>query len=183
MMWGKVALDYTLGLLLLIICLPMIVAIWLIIRLAFRCNPIYKQERVGQKGKPFNILKFRTVDPFTQNPSHRLSPFLRITNLDELPQLFQVLAGKMSLVGPRPHLPEHVAQYKEWQRERLNVKPGITGLRQISTTKKLAFDEHIELDIDYIKSWSLALDLKIIAATVGLQLKKFWIALPGRSRY
>ena len=179
--WLKRLLDYTLGLLLVLLFLPLILAIWMILKLLFRCNPIYKQERIGQNGKHFNIIKFRTIDPHTQLPTHRLSPFLRKTNLDELPQLFQVLAGKLSLVGPRPHLAEHVAMYEEWQKERLLAKPGITGLRQISTTQKLRFNEHLELDVEYIKRWSPTLDLIIIVKTAGLQLKKFWIALENKS--
>ena len=179
MIWFKSILDYSIGLLLVVLCLPIVIAIWLTIKLLFRCNPIYKQERIGQNGKLFNIIKFRTIDPHTQLPSHRLSTFLRKTNLDELPQLFQVLAGKLSLVGPRPHLAEHVALYEEWQKERLSIKPGITGLRQISTNQKLMFNEYLELDLQYIKSWSPTLDIIIIIKTIGFQLKKFWIALFG----
>jgi len=96
----------------------------------------------------------------------RVGRFLRRTSLDELPQLWNVLRGDMSIVGPRPNLPSEVAQYKEWHKQRLEVRPGLTGLWQVSGRSLLSFDETALLDIYYIENWSLWLDCKILLRTV-----------------
>ncbi|MBI3649246.1 MAG: sugar transferase, partial [Actinobacteria bacterium] len=96
----------------------------------------------------------------------RLGRLLRRFSLDELPQLINVLRGEMSLVGPRPPLPEEVAVYEEWQFDRLEVRPGLTGLWQVSGRSQLSFEECVRLDLFYIENWSLAYDLYIIAKTV-----------------
>ena len=96
--------------------------------------------------------------------------FLRRTSLDELPQFFNVLKGEMSLIGPRPPMPEEVAQYSNWQKRRMGVKPGITGLWQVSGRSHLPFDDMVRLDIYYIENWSLWLDLKILLRTVPVVL-------------
>jgi lipopolysaccharide/colanic/teichoic acid biosynthesis glycosyltransferase len=101
----------------------------------------------------------------------RFGAILRKTNLDELPQLFNVLKGEMSLVGPRPDIPFAVAMYKNWHRKRLNAKPGITGLWQVCRRKSLPFEGMVRLDIDYIKRQSLFLDIKILLLTIGTILK------------
>jgi lipopolysaccharide/colanic/teichoic acid biosynthesis glycosyltransferase len=96
----------------------------------------------------------------------RTGKFTRRTSLDELPQLWNVLRGEMSLVGPRPPLPSEVERYEEWHRRRFEVVPGITGLWQVSGRSELSFDEMVMLDLYYIENWSLALDLQILARTV-----------------
>lgn len=156
-----------------------------------------KVKRVGQRGKLFNFYKFRTMKPNTHNLrynelSHldtrqgtpmvkikndprvtKIGKILRATSLDELPQLFNVLKGEMSLVGPRPHLPEEVAKYERHHRFVLTVKPGITGMAQISGRSDLDFEQEVKLDTYYIENWSLLLDLKILIKTVLVVFKKY----------
>ncbi|MBW2543658.1 MAG: sugar transferase [Deltaproteobacteria bacterium] len=144
---------------------------------------IFRQERVGRDGKIFQIQKFRTmysdVECYAVAPKDgadpRITPFgrfLRITSLDELPQLFNVLKGEMSLVGPRPEMPFIVETYDEWQRRRLSVKPGITGLWQILGRKDLPMHENLQYDFYYIRNRSLAQDLSILLRTVGAVLSR-----------
>ncbi len=154
-------------------------------------------KRVGQKGKLFKFYKFRTMKPKTHNLrytelSHldtrkdgpmvkikndprvtKIGKFLRKTSLDELPGLFNVLKGEMSLVGPRPHLPEEVKNYKNHQRFVLTVKPGITGMAQISGRSDLDFDQEVKLDTYYIENWDPILDIKILLRTVQVPFKRY----------
>ena len=149
---------------------------------------IYRQRRVGLHGREFELLKFRTMVPdadllkdelallnevrgsaFKMTADPRLTPsgrWLRRTSLDELPQLWNVLRGEMSLVGPRPPLPDEVSGYDVWHRRRLSMKPGITGLWQVSARHDPDFDRWVERDLEYIDRWSLWLDVKIMARTV-----------------
>ncbi len=122
-----------------------------------------KASQVDKDGKP--IYKIVSDPRIT-----RLGKFIRKTSIDELPQLFNALRGKMSLVGPRPPIPYEVEQYKDWHLKRLNIRPGITGLWQVSGRSNLTFDEMIKLDIDYIENWSLWLDIKILLKTVFVVL-------------
>lgn len=154
-------------------------------------------KRVGQQGKLFNFYKFRTMHPNTHNLRYtklakqdvrkgsplvkikddprvtRVGKFLRKTSLDELPQLINVLKGEMSLVGPRPHLPEEVANYQKHHKFVLTIKPGITGLAQISGRSDLDFEQEVRLDTYYIENWSLWMDIKIIFKTFGVLLKDY----------
>jgi lipopolysaccharide/colanic/teichoic acid biosynthesis glycosyltransferase len=149
---------------------------------------IFRQKRVGARGQEFVVFKFRSMregadeekewllnlnemngplfkmraDPRTT----RVGRCLRRLSLDELPQLFNVLRGEMSLVGPRPHTSAEVAQYQNWQQQVLEAPPGMTGLAQVSGRSQLSFDEQCLLDIYYIENWSPALDLKILLRTV-----------------
>jgi exopolysaccharide biosynthesis polyprenyl glycosylphosphotransferase len=153
---------------------------------------LYAGERIGRHGRPFRMYKFRSmVDGAEQQKEDllhlneadgpifkikddprltRVGRFIRRLSLDELPQLYNVLMGQMSLVGPRPPLPEEVAQYKGWHRQRLSVIGGITGLWQVSGRSDLTFDELCLLDIYYIENWSLALDVRILLQTVPYSL-------------
>ncbi|HET7030877.1 MAG TPA: sugar transferase [Candidatus Limnocylindrales bacterium] len=153
---------------------------------------LFRQERVGLNLRPFRVLKFRTMatdaearleallehnvlvgHAFKLDDDPRLTRtgrFLRRTSLDELPQLWNVIRGQMSLVGPRPPLPREVATYDIWHRRRLSMKPGITGLWQVEARREPEFDRWVALDLDYIDHWSLWLDLKIIARTVPAML-------------
>lgn len=146
------------------------------IRLDSNGPALFKQVRAGKNGEPFVIYKFRTmradyeiVDvPLTESdPSiTRVGKLLRATSLDELPQLINVLRGEMSLVGPRPTIPEQVEQYDEFQRRRLEVKPGLTGWAQVNGRSKLAWDRRIELDVWYVDNRSFALDMRIVWLTL-----------------
>lgn len=153
---------------------------------------LYASERVGRHGKRFKMVKFRSmIDGAEEQKDElmylneadgpifkikddprltRVGRFIRRLSLDELPQLYNVLMGHMSLVGPRPPLPEEVAQYKPWHRQRLSVIGGITGLWQVSGRSDLTFDELCLLDIYYIENWSLALDIRILLQTIPYSL-------------
>jgi lipopolysaccharide/colanic/teichoic acid biosynthesis glycosyltransferase len=173
----KRALDLIVaGGLLLIFALPML-AITLLIRLRDGAPVFFRQERVGLNGELFTIIKFRTMSTKTEQydvaPTdpldQRITPlgrWLRKTSLDELPQLWNVVRGDMSMVGPRPEMPFIVEKYQEWERRRLSVRPGITGLWQIIGRKNLPLAQHLEYDFYYIKNQSLVLDLLIILRTV-----------------
>jgi lipopolysaccharide/colanic/teichoic acid biosynthesis glycosyltransferase len=152
---------------LLIICLWLWIGLWE--------NPFFVQERVGKGGKHFKIIKLKTIAERSRGRMQKTQDFLRSTHIDELPQLLNILTGSMSIVGPRPHTPEHVAQYEPWQRERLAVKPGITCLRQLKNPyEKTQFFEGIEDDVEYIRSWSLWLDMKIVIKTAAVAIKLIW---------
>ncbi len=150
----------------------------------------YRQQRIGRNGRVFSCYKFRSMYQDADKQKARLAVsagytgdrvmfkmkddprrtrvgrWLRRTSLDELPNLFNVLRGEMSIVGPRPHLPQEVAQYEPWQRQRLTTTPGITCLWQINGRSLLTFDEQTRLDLYYAEHWSLWLDFKIILKTI-----------------
>lgn len=154
-------------------------------------------KRVGQKGKLFKFYKFRTMKPNTHNLRYtalahldtrkgtpmvkikndpritKIGRILRKTSLDELPQLLNVIKGEMSLVGPRPHLPEEVANYQKHHKFVLTVKPGITGMAQVSGRSDLDFEQEVKLDTYYIENWSLLLDLKILFQTILVVFKRY----------
>ncbi|HWF33722.1 MAG TPA: sugar transferase [Solirubrobacteraceae bacterium] len=156
---------------------PLVALVAVAIRLESPGSPIYRQTRVGQGGAPFEIYKLRTMmhgAEFTgaglaiQRGDARITrvgKVLRRFSLDELPNLWNVLRGEMSIVGPRPTVPVQVEQYTERQRGRLAVKPGITGWAQVNGRASLPWPERIELDLWYVEHQSLALDLKILAMT------------------
>src|SRR6266540_1278670 len=153
---------------------------------------LFRQARVGMHRQPFTVLKFRTMvreaelqlaDLASRNEADgplfklrddpritRVGRLLRRYSLDELPQLFNVLKGEMSLVGPRPPLPTEFARYEDWQLDRLEVRPGITGLWQVSGRSELSFDEYVRLDLFYIENWSMLYDLFVVAKTVPILL-------------
>lgn len=153
---------------------------------------LFRQERLGLNGRRFTLYKFRTMYEGAQkkltrvnvfkdmdNPSFKkkkmqymtpVGKLLRKLSIDELPQLFNVFVGHMSLVGPRPSVPEEVKQYRPWQRRRLSMRPGITCLWQMSGRNKLGFEEWVKLDLEYLDNWSLWLDLKILAKTIPVVL-------------
>jgi len=156
--------------------LPMLL-IALLIRLTSRGPAIFRQTRAGYRGKPFTMLKFRTMrsdaDPYGRSPQAgddprltRIGKLLRETSLDELPQLLNVLAGQMSLVGPRPLYERQAAQWNDRQRKRLDVRPGITGYAQVQGRGDLPIEEKIELDLHYVENRSLWLDICILFRTI-----------------
>jgi lipopolysaccharide/colanic/teichoic acid biosynthesis glycosyltransferase len=161
---------------------PLLALAMIAIRLESRGSAIYRQRRVGLEGASFDMYKLRTmVDGAERIGSGlrvdaddaritRVGSLLRRTSLDEVPNLLNVLRGDMSLVGPRPTIPEQVAQYTPRQRGRLAVKPGITGWAQVNGRTALPWSERIELDLYYVEHRSLGLDLKILARTPALVL-------------
>jgi lipopolysaccharide/colanic/teichoic acid biosynthesis glycosyltransferase len=166
----------------LVIAAPALAAAAIAIKLTSRGPVIYRQRRVGRDGAQFDVLKLRTMvlgaehigaglwvdadDPRIT----RVGALLRRTSLDELPNLWNVLRGEMSLIGPRPTVPEQVAVYTERQRGRLRIRPGITGWAQVNGRAALPWGRRIELDLYYIEHRSLWLDLRILARTVPLAL-------------
>lgn len=183
----KAVFDRTLAFVALVLLFPFLVLIGAVIRLSSPGAALFKQERVGLDGKQFRMWKFRTMvvdaeirrDDLTHLNEHdgllfkirddpRITKFgrlLRRWSIDELPQLWNILRGHMSVVGPRPPLPSEVEQYDMRVRRRLRVKPGLTGLWQVSGRSELSWEEGVRLDLDYIERWSLTTDLVIIAKT------------------
>ena len=170
-----------------VILLPVFVIIIAAIKRGSKGPAIFKQTRAGKDGKPFKFYKFRTmkidVDPFGASPKSGQDPrltktgiFLREYSLDELPQLFNVLKGNMSLVGPRPLYIEQIAEWDNEHKKRLFVKPGLTGLAQISGRGELTREEKLAFDVEYVQKASLLLDFKIIFMTL-------WQVLTRRSIY
>ena len=160
-----------------LICLPLMVLIAVAIRLDSPGEAIFRQRRAGWRGKPFIMLKFRTmradVDSYGGSPHSaddprltRLGRYLRETSLDELPQLFNVLTGDMALVGPRPLYERQVRRWSQRQRRRLDVRPGITGFAQVYGRGALTHEDKIELDLEYVEKQSFVLNLKILVKTV-----------------
>jgi lipopolysaccharide/colanic/teichoic acid biosynthesis glycosyltransferase len=166
-----------------VVAVPLLVVMALI-RLESPGHPIYRQRRVGKDGAEFDVLKLRTMVAGAEHMGAgmavnegdpritRLGAFLRATAIDELPQLVNVLRGDMSLIGPRPTIPVQVAQYTDRQRGRLAIKPGLTGWAQVNGRASLPWSERIELDLWYIEHRSLRLDLRILARTVGVLLRR-----------
>jgi exopolysaccharide biosynthesis polyprenyl glycosylphosphotransferase len=172
----------------LVLMSPVLMIIAMSVKLSSAGPVLYRQTRVGRRGKPFTMLKFRTMQTgsdarvdelrakhgmndlmFKMRDDPRVTRtgrILRRFSLDELPQLINVLKGDMSLVGPRPPLPEEVTKYEDWQFDRLEVPPGITGLWQVSGRSELSFDDCVRLDLFYVENWSLAYDLYILAKTL-----------------
>jgi undecaprenyl phosphate N,N'-diacetylbacillosamine 1-phosphate transferase len=174
----KRIIDILVSLLAVVILLPVFAVATLAVKLTSRGPAVFKQERAGKSGKPFVFYKFRTMkldaDPFGPSPKSRDDPrltrvgkFLREHSLDELPQLFNVLKGDMSIVGPRPLYMSQMAEWDERQKKRLLVKPGLTGLAQISGRGELAREEKLELDVKYVETASFLTDVRIIMATIG----------------
>ena len=201
----KRALDATVGSLLLLAFSPLLLGCMMLIWATDRGPVLYRQERVGHQGERFKLYKLRTmvVDAHLQRPQFdannertgplfkladdpRVTPigrFLRASSLDELPQLFNVLEGTMSLVGPRPALPEEVEQFDDELIERFTVKPGMTGLWQVEARDLPSFDLYRRYDLLYVQSWSLGLDLAIIARTTTVVLARTVQAvIPARWR-
>lgn len=195
----KRCMDIVGSLCAIVLASPLLIALGLIVKLTSKGPILFRQKRIGQFGRTFTFLKFRSMYVANDSAVHqeyvkqliagsvdqkqpdgtrtvfkltndkRITPtgaFLRKTSLDELPQFFNVLLGDMSLVGPRPPVPYEVEHYDLWHRRRLlAVKPGITGLWQVTGRSRTTFDEMVRLDLQYAKSWSLALDLKILLRT------------------
>jgi exopolysaccharide biosynthesis polyprenyl glycosylphosphotransferase len=194
----KRTVDITLGSLALVLLSPVLLAIAIAVRCDSAGPAIFKQPRIGIDGTPFWIYKFRTMVRDADEQKHnvaslnkharnggdprmfkipddpritRVGGMLRRRSLDELPQLFNVLKGEMSLVGPRPLIPEEAHHVGHWGRRRLDLKPGMTGLWQTLGRSEIPFDEMVRLDYLYVTTWSLWNDLKLLCQTVPLVLR------------
>ena len=173
---GKRCFDLILSVLLLVLLSPILLVAALLVKLTSAGPVLFHQDRGGQSGTTFRLCKFRTMRAGRTPDAKELVPldhpeitfagrFLRRTKIDELPQLFCVLAGDMSLVGPRPTLPDQIAVYDQFRRQRLLVRPGMTGLAQVNGNTAVPWDQRILFDIAYVRRCSLVLDIKIIART------------------
>ncbi len=203
-MLAKRLLDLIIAIPLLVLLSPIWLVIVLWIKADSPGKAIFKQRRVGLNGELFTIYKFRTMAPnadalmkekiaqlkregkfdpdnfiFQEKDDPRITRsgrFLRKTSLDELPQLLNIINGTMSLVGPRPEVPEIVEQYTPEQRQRLAMPPGVTGLAQISGRSALTLTETLNYDLEYVRNWSFGYDLKILVRT-------FFVVLTGKDAY
>jgi exopolysaccharide biosynthesis polyprenyl glycosylphosphotransferase len=193
-MAGKRAVDLVGAMVGLLISMPILLLAWIAIRLETGGPAVYRQERVGLDGLPFVVYKLRTmevgaadgvematINERTDGPlfkaTHdprvtKVGAILRATSIDEIPQLFNVLGGTMSLVGPRPALPQEVAQFDDGLQRRHAVKPGITGLWQLEARDNPSFHAYRRLDLFYVDNWSIGLDLFILFATVPMVITR-----------
>jgi lipopolysaccharide/colanic/teichoic acid biosynthesis glycosyltransferase len=184
----KRLLDIVLSSVLLLTLWPVLVVVALVVRLQMGSPVLFRQARPGYKGVPFFVYKFRTMSD-ERDASGDLLPdeqrlpmfgkFLRKTSLDELPQLFNVLRGDVSFVGPRPLLMEYLPLYSEEQMRRHDVKPGITGWAQVNGRNAICWDEKFRLDLWYVDHQSIRLDLKILWMTLVKALKRDGVSAEG----
>jgi lipopolysaccharide/colanic/teichoic acid biosynthesis glycosyltransferase len=169
---------------------PAVCALALLIRLRLGRPALFRQVRIGRHDRPFLFLKFRTMT--NEKDIHgkllpddrrltRLGRFLRASSLDELPQLWNVVKGDMSLIGPRPLLPEYLSRYSAVQRRRHEVKPGITGLAQVKGRNDISWEKKFELDVYYVDHYSLRLDLRIWRMTFASVLMREGISQRGHA--
>jgi exopolysaccharide biosynthesis polyprenyl glycosylphosphotransferase len=194
----KRALDIVMSVLAIVVLTPLLLAVALLVMVTSPGPVFYVHQRVGRGGKPFRMVKFRSMyrnahdlreehvgQNMHQGPIFKIRDDPRITpvgrairklSIDELPQFFNVLMGHMSLVGPRPALPEEFLDYTERERERLLVKPGVTCIWQVSGRSDIDFHTWVAMDLEYIETWSLLLDLKLLVRTVPA-------VLTGRGAY
>jgi len=188
----KLVFDYIVASFILLAISPVMLTIAMLVKFGDGGPVFFAQKRVGQNGRRFPCLKFRTMvvnaealkaDLMDQNEQEgpvfkikkdprvtRIGAFLRKTSLDELPQFINVLRGEMSIVGPRPPVPAEVAQYERWQRRRLSMKPGITCIWQVSGRNNIPFDQWMKMDMQYIDSWSLKLDFILFLKTFKVMI-------------
>ena len=174
----------------LVVLSPVMAAVAALVRTRIGSPILFRQVRPGRNGEPFQIVKFRTMtadrapDGTLLTDEERLvetGQLLRRWSIDELPELFNVMKGDMSLVGPRPLLMEYLPRYTEEQARRHEMRPGLTGLAQISGRNELAWDQRFELDVWYIDHWSMWLDLRILAATFGQVLTGRGVSSQGHA--
>ncbi|GAB3957867.1 sugar transferase [Micromonospora vulcania] len=184
---GKRVLDVLVAAVGLVLATPVLAAVALAVLVTMGRPVLFRQARPGRHGQLFRLVKFRSMtiggeDSAPANDAARLTRFgrwLRTTSLDELPQLWNVLRGEMSLVGPRPLLPAYLTRYTPQQFRRHDVRPGITGLQQVYGRNTLTWEERFELDVRYVRTRSLRLDLRILARTVWIVLRREGITAAG----
>lgn len=185
---GKRAFDLSVAGLGLILLLPLLALLAVLVRLRLGTPIIFRQRRPGLNGEPFVLLKFRTMDDSRdehgqQKPDDErlgaFGAFLRRTSLDELPELWNVMRGEMSLVGPRPLLMEYLSLYSPEQARRHDVRPGVTGLAQVNGRNAISWEERFALDVQYVERISLVLDVRILVRTVLEVVSHRGISAPG----
>jgi lipopolysaccharide/colanic/teichoic acid biosynthesis glycosyltransferase len=186
----KRALDVTISTLALVVLSPLLLLIAALVRWKLGSPVLFTQVRPGLHGEPFTLFKFRTMSPASDEPADgsgdemRLTPFgarLRSTSLDELPELWNVLKGDMSLVGPRPLLMQYLPLYSPRQARRHEVRPGITGWAQINGRNAPPWPERLEMDVWYVENRTLWLDLKIMALTLPRALRRTGVTQEGQA--
>ncbi len=187
---AKRLLDVVGSSLALVVLSPIMAAVAALVRTRIGSPILFRQNRPGRNGEPFQIVKFRTMTNDTAPDGSLLTDeerlveagrLLRRWSLDELPELFNVVSGDMSLVGPRPLLLEYLPRYTEEQARRHEMRPGLTGLAQVSGRNELPWDQRFELDVWYVDNWSMWLDLKILVATLGRVLTGRGVSRQGHA--
>ncbi|WP_417687894.1 sugar transferase [Pseudidiomarina sp.] len=176
----KRCIDFIVAVFLAIVFLPLFILVLISIRLESKGNSFYLQRRVGKDGELFNIIKFRTMlrledsyDKYGKPLDNyervtRIGKALRKTSLDELPQIFNIIIGEMSFIGPRPTLEYQVEKYSERERTRLKIRPGVSGWAQVNGRNSIPWEKKIELDIYYVENISFLLDIKILFKTIAV---------------
>jgi lipopolysaccharide/colanic/teichoic acid biosynthesis glycosyltransferase len=186
----KPILDFFAALIALLLFSPIFLMVWILLTIANQGKPFFIQPRPGKHGKIFNIVKFRTMNDRKDEQGNllpdadRLTPvgaFVRKTSLDEIPQLLNVIKGDMSFVGPRPLLVQYLPLYNDFQKQRHNVKPGITGWAQVNGRNAISWDKKFELDVWYVNNSNFVTDLKIIFMTVLKVIKREGINEAGQA--
>lgn len=179
--FGKRFLDIFISLGAIIVLSPLLLALWILVRVKLGSPALFTQERPGKDGKIFRLHKFRSMTDGRDQEGNllpdqeRLTPFgrkLRSTSLDELPELFSILKGDMSVIGPRPLLVKYLPLYNETQRHRHDVRPGLTGLAQINGRNAITWEKKFEYDVEYVRNLSLGLDMRIFLGTIRAVLKR-----------
>ncbi|WP_077358734.1 sugar transferase [Virgibacillus halodenitrificans] len=194
----KRMIDFFGSLIGVIIISPILIIIALSIKLTSKGPVFFKQERLGKNGRVFKILKFRTmivnaekigsglfVKTENDNRITKVGKFLRATSLDELPQLWNVVTGDMSLVGPRPPVPHHPYKYEDYndfQRKRFEMKPGITGLTQVTVRNSVSWDQRLPIDNEYVEKFNVWLDIKILFRTIQKIFKRESIYIQAENK-
>jgi len=178
---GKRLLDLAISLPILILTLPLLAVVAVLVRLDSQGPILFLQERLGRNGSVFRAFKFRTMTDRPRVPDKeiygrdaevtRVGYWLRRFKIDELPQLFNVISGEMSIVGPRPALPRQIEEYDEHSRRRLLVRPGLTGLAQVHGNTYLSWPERWAWDVEYVDRLSFSLDVTILLRTIGVVLR------------
>lgn len=182
--------DFALSLIAIIVLSPLLIILIIVGAIAMKGNPFFTQKRPGKKDKNgkekiFHLIKFRTMSNAKDKDGNLLpdeqrlnkyGKFLRSTSLDELPELFNIFIGNMSIVGPRPLLVSYLPYYTEEERHRHDVRPGLTGLAQVNGRNTVSWEKRFEIDVEYVKNFSLWADIKIIVRTVFAVLKRSGIS-------
>jgi lipopolysaccharide/colanic/teichoic acid biosynthesis glycosyltransferase len=177
--------DLVLGVVALAALAPVVAVVAVVVRCALGRPVLFRQTRLGYRGAEFELVKFRTMTPGSGDPAsdeRRLTAvgrWLRATSLDELPSLWNVVRGQMSLVGPRPLLPRYRERYTARQARRHEVRPGLTGLAQVRGRNALSWDDRLEYDVSYVDNMGLRLDLVILLRTVGCVLRRDGVSAAG----